>query len=255
MDEEGLQIVGPLIGIVAIVSWGSVATLKRVGAQTPGKRWPWIALTIAAAVLAWLIFEYDALMYAVSENGPDYYSFSGYMRYRDALKNDFLFVIAGPAYALLAAVLTLGAVTAQLRHGRGFVLVLAVLACVAVVLPVLVPALLSHEERGHDPIFTAEGTPYVSSSSSLVIVCFKRAVEVSEPDPLETAGPQLCLTLAPTPESRRLAPPPLQGPMPSNVNPSVSDIADALNRQRLEHGEMPDDTDIDGIGLVTAEWR
>jgi hypothetical protein len=144
-------------------------------------------LTLVAAVAAWLVFLSDALLYAIGENGPDYYSFSDYVKYRDAQKGVGGWTI-GVGYALLAGALVAAAAVVRRRAGPAWASVIALAAVGAIALPALVPAHLARAERGKDAAFFH--TPGPGDACFLYAVERFGTAETVDPD-----SPKLCVRL------------------------------------------------------------
>ena len=117
-------------------------------------RGAWIraGLAVLAAGAAAFLFLVEQLFYAVGEHEGEYYDFSAYAEYRHAIEG-WLGVVAVGGYALLAGALALAAGIAWRRVHQAAGVVLAVAACVAVVLPWEVPGRLDRVEYGMDPVF------------------------------------------------------------------------------------------------------
>jgi hypothetical protein len=145
-------------------------------------------LALVAAVAAWLVFLWDALLYAVGENGPDYYSFSDYVKYRDAQQSVGGWAI-GVGYALLAGALVAAAAVLRRRAGPVWAAVVALAAVGAIALPAVVPAHLSRAERGKDAAFFH--TPGPGDA------CFLYAVErFGTAETVDPHSPKLCVRLS-----------------------------------------------------------
>ena len=146
--------------------------------------WIRVGLAVLAAGAAAFLFLVEQLFYAVGEHEGEYYDFSAYAEYRDAI-DGWLGVVAVGGYALLAGALALAAGIAWRRVHPAAGVVLAVAACVAVVLPLEVPGRLDRVEYGVDPVFH----PVRRGST-----CLKYSVEGVYPAPPESrTAPTLCL--------------------------------------------------------------
>ena len=222
-----LFIFGPPLVVGAIVLFFGRRLLAGQGLRNRAS-WATAGLAALAAGAAWFVFVVEWLLYAVGENEGEYYDFSAYMEYRHALEG-WLGVVAAGGYALLAGALALAAGIAWRRVHPAAGVVLALAACVAVVLPWEVPGRLDRVEYGQDPVLH----PVRRGAD-----CFRYSVEGVYPAPPETrTAPILCLRLQ---RADRVV--------------KARRIADELNDAGIEPYEVPDSIDLEGVELDGAEW-
>jgi hypothetical protein len=144
-----------LLIVPAVAAGAALAALGQrvmVRAGEPNRRARIVAgVGGVAAGLTWCVFALDLLIYSVRENGPTYDPSSAYMEYRTAL--DFFgpaALLAGLGYALLAAGAVICAGLAYRRLGRVAAGLVAVLGCIAIALPALLPGALPRSEVPND---------------------------------------------------------------------------------------------------------
>jgi hypothetical protein len=143
-------------------------------------------LALLAAVAAAFACLLDQLLYAVGEHEGEYYDFSAYMEYRHAFEG-VLGIAAIAGYALLAGALAFAAGIAWRRVHPVAGVAVAAAACLAVLLPLEVPARLERVEYGQDPVLH----PVRGKAT-----CLEYSVEGVYPRPPKSrAAPVLCLGL------------------------------------------------------------
>ena len=191
------------------------------------RREAWLTAGLAglAGAAAFLAFVLEWLLYAVGEYDGDYYGFSTYMEYRNALDSWAGFV-AALGYGLLAAGLALAAGIVWRRVHPAAGVALAAAACVAVVLPAEVPSRLDRVEYGQDPVLH----PVRGHSG-----CFEYSVEGVYPARQGPSPPTLCVRL----QGRSV---------------KARKVAEELNDSGIEPYEIPDSIDVEGVELVNARW-
>ncbi len=192
-----LIVFGPaILGAAAVIAIGR-RLLPRAGLQ--GRAATVTAVLAGDATAAtWLVFVVDALLYAIGENGPDYYEFSTYEEYRDVANEWPWFAAVALGYAILSAGLTLATAVVWRRVHPSVGAAITVAATVAVALPGIVPSELPRVEYGKDPVLYSD-----PERASLVVpvlgrpmVCIAYGVQgVYLPGTLDPAPPQehLCI--------------------------------------------------------------
>jgi hypothetical protein len=157
---EWLYVVGPGLAALAVGAGSAYLIVRRLDVAI---------LAGVAAVATWLVFLSDWVIYSIGENGPVYYAFSAYAKYRDAV-DGFAGLVVGAGYALLAAsVVVAGALLA--RRSRVVWVIAAPAMICATVLPALVPSVLPRVEWGKDRVLYE--VPAVAGDA-----CFNYGVEV-----------------------------------------------------------------------------
>jgi hypothetical protein len=204
-----LYLFGTGVAAGALVGGAVFLVLRR-----PGVAW----LAACATAATWVIFAFDWLLYDLDDTRPQYYSFSDYVQYRDAIEG-VAGVAIGVGYALLAGLLA----AAAARLGRRWALLTVPGVAGAIALPLIVAALLPRAEYGKARVFYAVSR--VADNA-----CFKYGVE--RPDDEQSDDPTLCLTAGSEVETYALA--------------------RELNESGIRPYEDPDDLGIDGAGL--ARW-
>jgi hypothetical protein len=252
MDVEAVLVLGALASVVVGLGGATFISVRRADEEGRHHRLRWALVPAFVSLAAWVVFAYDSLVYSIGENGPYYYPFSTYVEYREALRGHLMSAIVGAGYALLAGAISVAAVTFAVRSDRRRASLVAVVTCLAIGLPGLVPSLLPRSEWGRTAVLSvADGGPYVTSGEREVTACFEYAVESNETGPqIGPADPVLCLTLGPTVEARDLA---TQDPM-TDSGPSIYDVQNDLNSQ-VTPSEIPRKIDVDGIEIIDAHWK
>lgn len=240
--------VAAMVALAALLATGSRLILRRAGVA-PRRAWGLGALAATVGVAAAVLFAIDQLDYALTENGPLYYSFSPYVRYRRELVEDHGVLLA-LAYALAPATLVVGSGLAG-RRWRPAGAVLAVAAVVTVALPLFVASALPRSEYGKDAVLHTADLLGSSPTAGPIWVCLQYGVEgLDETAAAVQAPPTLCMELRRTAEAIRLASE--SGPDRDEV--STYDIASELNRRGFEPFEVPTDLELRGIDVVRAYW-
>jgi hypothetical protein len=233
-----LFILGPMIVGGAVIAFYGKRLLARAGLQSR----PALVIAVLAAVAAagaWLVFLLDGLFYALGENGPTYYDFSPYQRYRDVTASGWFFPIS-LGYALLAAGLALAAAVVWRRVHPSAGLVIAAAACVAVVLPGVVPQHLDRVEYGVDPVLhLAKGDVRSGPDAGRFTPCFQYSVEgqyLPNGEPADpTPPPTLCVHVSGDPSF-------------------IRDLERELNAAGIEPHELPSGVEVDGLEVGRASW-
>jgi hypothetical protein len=219
-----LFIFGPPLVVGAIVLLFGRRLLAGQGLRDRAS-WATAGLAGLAAGAAWFVFVVEWLFYAVGENEGEYYDFSAYAEYRHAL-DGWVGLAAAGGYALLAGALGLAAGIAWRRVHPAAGVVVALAACVAVVLPWEVPSRLERVEYGQDAVLhRARGAPG----------CLAYSVEGIYP-PEDRRPPLLCLRFRGSPDFR------------------ARKVADELNESGIEPYEIPESIDVEGLELEQARW-
>ena len=239
-----------LFGLPVVLGIASSVVLRAVGFSA-GQAAARATAVAALSLIAGGVFAFDDTVYSISEGGPEYYTFSPYMRYRRLDGAGLALTVL--AYQLApAALLTAAFAIGHSERRRWLPPLPSILALAAVALPLLAPATLPRTEYGKDPVLHVAGpaslprpgAPYVES-------CFLYGVErigVSAPDS-GAATARLCLHLADTPEARQLVSVDYE-----EGAPTIYDIAYALNTDGVEPFDQPQEIDIDGLQLRDARW-
>lgn len=214
------------------------------------------ALCAAATVATWLVFLWDGIASALSENGPEFYRWSTYVKYREFVYDEWPRAAAvGAGYMALAATLAIVAPLAFRRGKEPLGVLLGGLACLAVALPAMLPALLPRAEWGKDPVFSiSPGRISEGGGGYPPGVCLLYGVQkAGEPDVQSTVPgkvpAELCLALHPTPEAHRLT----RGPVDFD-EPSIYDLANAVNEAGVEPYDELDPFEVEGVQVQEARW-
>jgi hypothetical protein len=141
-----------LLGLVVLGSGAVVAAVVGGAAYLLLRRRAIAGLAGVAAAMTWVLFLFESALYSVGEYGPEYYSFSDYVKYRDAIDSVWGVPI-GCGYAVLAGALVVVGALLSRRWGRGWALASAPVVAAAVALPLIVPDVLPRVEYGKDPVF------------------------------------------------------------------------------------------------------
>jgi hypothetical protein len=143
------------------------------------------------------------------------------------------------AYALLAAGLALaaGAVWKRVHPSAG--VVVAAAACVAVLLPALVPSRLERVEYGVDPVLhLPRGGLTAGPAAGRYTACFDYSVEghyLASGEPAGPAPPTLCIRVR-------------------GDASHIPDLARELNEAGIEPRELPTSVEVQGLEVGGAEW-
>ncbi len=210
------------------------------------------ALAGAAAAATWLVFIIDAIFHSLGENGPEYYEFSTYMEYRE-LANGPSFLAIALGYASVSVGLTLCAaiVWRQIHPSAG--LVVAVGACVAVLLPAIVPSRLSRVEYGKDPVLYTDdqAAGRVESILGRPMVCIAYGVQ----------GLYVRGSVDPVPPKEHLCIPVHERAIrTSHLGVRYYDVTafhrvvDELNESGVEPKDSLPDVDVEGLEPSRAVW-
>jgi hypothetical protein len=232
-----LFVFGPALVGGAIIAFFGRRLLTRLG-LTPGAARVTAVLAAVAAAGAWGLFVVDGALYALGESGPEYYDFSAYQQYRDTTTS-LWFLPISLGYALLAAGLALsaGAVWQRVHPSAGFALAAA--ACVAVVLPVVVPSRLDRVEYGVDPVLhLAKGGVHAGPEAGRATACFEYSVEGRyrlDGEPTGPVPPTLCVRVH---GDARFIP----------------DLERELNDEGIEPRRLPTGLEVRGLQVGRAEW-
>jgi hypothetical protein len=179
-----LFIFGPPLVLGTIIVLLGRRYVLRAG-LTRREAWLTAGLAGLAGAAGFFAFVIEWLLYAVGEHEGDYYNFSTYMEYRQALDSWTGFA-AALGYGLLAAGLALAAGVVWRRAGAVAGVALALAACASVTLPFKVPTWLDRVEYGRDPVLHPVGGG--------VVGCFEYSVEGLYPPPAQPQpAPVLCL--------------------------------------------------------------
>jgi hypothetical protein len=233
-----LIVFGPVIAGAAAIAFFGRRVLDRAGLA----RRPAVVTAVLAGLaagLTWVVFVIEGALYALGENGPEYYDFSAYSEYRELTGDLIWFIPISLGYAALTTALALGAAVVWRRVHPSLGVALAAAACVAVFLPAKVPSELDRVEYGKDRVLhplrdSDRERPYATAPTTS---CFEYSVEGLYPPAPESSGPVLCLDLR------------SDGSRVTRVQ-----VADELNDSGLEPYDVPDSVDLDGILLDGARW-
>src|SRR5215211_4450328 len=167
-----LIVLAPAVAGGAIIAFLGRRLLARAGLPAGAARATAVAAALAAAG-AWGIFAIDGALYALGDTEPTYYDFSAYQQYRDTTSSLWFFPIS-LGYALFAAGLALAAAVVWKRVHPSAGVALAAAACVAVVLPGIVPTRLDRVEYGVDPVpHLADGGLRAGRETGRATACFE----------------------------------------------------------------------------------
>jgi hypothetical protein len=219
-----LFIFGPPLVLGALIALLGRRYVVRAGLSRP-EAWLTAGLAGLAGAATFFVFVIEWILYAVGEHEGEYYDFSSYAEYREALDSWTGFV-AALGYGLLAAGLALAAGVMWRRVHRAAGVALAVAACAAVVLPWELPNRLERVAWGQDPVLH----PVRGQAD-----CFAYSVESNHPAPTGPF-PTLCVRFR------------------SRGGATNRAVAEELNDSGIEPHEVPDSIDLDGVELDGGEW-
>jgi hypothetical protein len=246
-----LIVFGPaILGAAAVVVIGR-RLLARAGLEGRAATVTAV-LAGAAAAATWLVFVVDALLYAVGENGPDYYEFSTYEEYRDVANEWPWFAAVALGYAILSAGLTLATAVVWRRVHPSAGAPIAVAAAVAVALPMIVPGKLPRVEYGKDPVLYSD--PQRQSVVEPVLgrqmVCIAYGVQgIYQPGTLDPVPPRERLCLPVHESAIRVSP---TGVRHYDVT-AFYGLVEELNDAGIEPRETPD-LRAEGLEPSEAVW-
>jgi len=241
-----LVLLGPATTFGLIAGW-----LFRRAGEAPRRAALLGAGVAVLALAATIVFGLDQLSYGLSENGPSYYPFSAYMRYREALHGVGA-TAALVVYAALSAALAVGAVLAH-RKRRLVAIPLGLLALASPALPLAVAAGLPRSEYGKDAVLhLAAGSWPPVSESAPIAPCFEYSVQTPEYSGpgVREVPPTLCVELKLTPNARKLS-----NTDDEDRHATIYDVIEDLNRQGIKPYDRPTDLDLDGIEISHAWWQ
>jgi hypothetical protein len=246
-----LFIFGPPLVLGTIIALLGRRYIVRAGLT---RRAAWLTAGLAglAGAAAFFAFAVEWLLYAVGENEGEYYDFSTYMEYRNAL-DSWLGVVAAVGYGLLAAGLALAAGIVWRRVHPSAGVALAAAACVAVVLPWEVPSRLDRVEYGKDPVlYTRPQTGgAVEQVRGRPAVCIEYGVEgVFSPGTASPVPPDERLCIPVQESAIRRAP----GRRPHVDVLGLHRLVEELNDSGIEPREKPTGAEVDGFELDKARW-
>jgi hypothetical protein len=245
-----LIVFGPALVGGAIVVFFGRRLLARAGLR-PGVARATAVLAGVAAAATWGVFLFDSLFYALGENGPEYYEFSTYMEYRDAVNEWPLFIPAALGYALLTTGLALGAAVVWRRFHPSAGIAVAAAACVAVLLPAIVPSRLSRVEYGKDPVLYTgpENAGKIEPVRGRPAVCIGYGVQgIYAPGTPAPPPERLCIPVQR--DAIRTSP---NGNTYFDLN-TFHEVVHELNEAGIHPPSKPTGFEFDGLELDRAQW-